>query len=178
MTWLYIKYIIFDITYYLNPMFKTFLLLLLSFVKPVNQKTADVAKIHTRPVLKTGWYYITDEKNNYPRQLGKSSVQYYIVPKPIVSVKHLSKIILSEDHARGRVNPYELVFRFDDAGTKAFGIATDKSMSKKIGLIIDDQLVTAPTVVAHIESGMVSLNTGEYTKAELEDFEKKIKAEM
>ena len=41
--------------------------------------------------LKTGWYYIEDSKNDYPRPLDKSNEQYYVNPDPILQQGTLAK---------------------------------------------------------------------------------------
>jgi preprotein translocase subunit SecD len=159
-------------------MFKSLILLLLCFIKPADLKLSGAAKIQTKNVLKTGWYYIIDEKNNYLRKIDKTNEQYYIDPNPIVLIEHVTKIDMDLSNIKGMANREILVFHFDDIGTKAWSIATGKSIYKKLALVIDDKLVYAPKVFDQITNGISALNAGTYTKEELEEFEKKMKAEM
>ena len=48
-------------------------------------------------ILKTGWYYISEPKNEYQRQLDRSKETYYIDPNPIVTANHFKDIEMSSD---------------------------------------------------------------------------------
>ncbi|MCL2040475.1 MAG: hypothetical protein FWG84_00355 [Bacteroidales bacterium] len=50
--------------------------------------------------------------------------------------------------------------------------ATEKSIGKRLGFIVDDKLVSAPMVNMRIENGMSSLYG--YSRQELEGFKKNI----
>ncbi|MGZ4006993.1 MAG: SecDF P1 head subdomain-containing protein [Mucilaginibacter sp.] len=152
---------------------KVTIILLLMVLKPIGYELIQKGN----GKLKTGWYYIVDKENSYSRQLYKSNNKYFIDPEPIVSIKHFNKIELITDDFNGKPNQY-LSIRFDAVGADAWSKATGKSIYKKLALIIDDKLIYAPEVNAQITGGISALNPGNYSKAELENFEKIIKSEM
>jgi preprotein translocase subunit SecD len=129
-------------------------------------------------VLKTGWYYVIETKNNYGRRLNKKDDELYIDPTPIVSVKHFKKIDIKDYKS----TPYILI-QFDAYGTKAWSAATGKAVKDnlhktKFALVIDDRLVYTPEVETQITSGVSALNRGDFSKEELEQFAKRIQLEM
>ncbi|CAN5473892.1 hypothetical protein BH09BAC6_BH09BAC6_15860 [soil metagenome] len=128
-------------------------------------------------VLKTGWYYLEDRKNDYPMQLDKSDENYYINPNSIVLAKHFSKVGLEDIKYEGKANQFVLI-QFDALGTDAWSRATAKAFHKKLALIIDNRLVYVPQVNAQITSGVSALNRGNYSKKELQEFVDIIRKEM
>jgi len=130
-------------------------------------------------ILKTGWYYVIETKNNYGRKLYKKDEEIYIDPTPIVLVKHVKKIDI-ENNYLGK--PF-ILFQFDAYGTKAWSAATGKAVEDnlhitKFALVIDDTLVYTPKVETQISSGVSTLNRDDFSKEELEQFAKRIKSEM
>jgi hypothetical protein len=138
---------------------------------------ADVVSYGGAHSLKTGWYYIEDNKNDYLRSLDKSDEKYYINPDQIIIAKHFCKVEVLDVKYNDVANQY-LLIQFDSIGKKAWNIATGKAINKRLALIIDDKLVYVPLVNAQISSGISTLNRGIYSKAELEAFAKRILMEM
>jgi len=119
-------------------------------------------------VLATGWYYILESENGFSRQLEKSDAFYFIDPKPILVKEHF-KVVKIETNFQG--NDY-LSIQTYERYKNIWADATEKSIGKQLGFIIDNKLVYAPKVNARIESGMASLWA--YDKKELENFKKQL----
>ncbi len=126
--------------------------------------------------LKTGWYYVSEQKTNFKRLLDGSSESYFINPDLIVSVDQFNKIELVENEYDGK-KQYSLIIKFDKKGTDNWSIATQKAIGKQLALIIDDKLVYVPKVNAQITSGVSSLSRSEYTKEDIGKFVKQIEEE-
>jgi preprotein translocase subunit SecD len=126
--------------------------------------------------LATGWYYIIETDNGFKRQLDKATEFYFIDPKPIVTKENFKNLEIFETDFGGAYEDYiGLKIMLDKFGTERWAEATEKSIGGRLALIIDGKLVNAPNVNAQITSGMTSLNRTEYSRKELEDFEKQIK---
>lgn len=138
-------------------------------------KQVDLNSIYEKnkkdSVLATGWYYITENETGFKRQLDKSDEIYYIDPKPIIVKEHFDKLEIFETNFHGQYEDYiGLSIRINKKYIDLWADATEKSIGKRLGLIIDNILVSAPQVNARIEGGMTSLNRGIYTREELEAF--------
>ena len=127
-------------------------------------------------VLATGWYHIVDDENGFKRQLDKSEIFYFIDPNPILVKEHFDKIKIYKTNFR-RWYQYDigLSFQVYKDYYDLWADATEKSIGKKIGLIIDNKLVTAPTVQCKISEGRSSLQRPDYDEKDLETFKKLLK---
>lgn len=119
--------------------------------------------------LVTGWYYVTDSSDGFKRQLDKTDVFYFIDPKPILIKCHFDKAELYETSE----NQFALSIQIHKNYESLWTDATEKSIGKRLGLIIDNKLVCAPMVKDRIEGGASSLQ-GNYSKEELKKFMKQI----
>ncbi len=128
--------------------------------------------------LKTGWYYLSDSASGVLRKMYKDTTQkrYYVNPNPILTVADFSSVELRE-YPRDP-NHYLLAIKFDDQGKESWRVATRNSISKPLGLIIDNVLIECPIVQSEIVAGISALNRGDLTKDELLNFQKAIQAEM
>ncbi len=90
--------------------------------------------------------------------------------------KHFDKIELYEtdDFKTQSKNQFALSIKINRNYENLWADATEKSIRKRLGLIIDNKLVNAPMVNMRIEGGMSSLNRGVYSKEELENFKKQL----
>ena len=131
------------------------------------------AQIMKDSLLVTGWYYIVDNENGFKRQLDKTDEYYFIDPKPILVKEHFYKSVISPTnyHAQSNKN-LGLLFQMNK---KLWADATEKSIGKQLGLIIDNKLVTAPKVMMKIDNGLSCLDRGVYSRVELEKFMSMIK---
>jgi preprotein translocase subunit SecD len=62
------------------------------------------------------------------------------------------------------------VMQLDLAGAKLMGMATKKSIGKKLAFILNDKLLNVVGVMAMVDNGMTVMDRGTYTKEELEKF--------
>ena len=123
-------------------------------------------------ILVTGWYYILGNENGFKRQLDKTEIIYYIDPKPILVKEHFDKIEIYKTNFQGQYDDYiGLSIRISKNCEGIWADATEKSIGKKLGLIIDNVLVSAPTVNMRIEGGVSALNRDVYSREELKNFE-------
>ena len=122
--------------------------------------------------LNTGWYYIVDT-SSYKRQLDKTQKCFFIDSVPIASTKNFKqlKIYMNKN------NEYELIIQLDNSGTKAWSVATEKSIGKKLAFILDNKLLEADFVNSQITAGVTALIRGDYTKAEIEEIKRIIESE-
>jgi preprotein translocase subunit SecD len=119
-------------------------------------------KVKPGSILSTGWYYIIEDNSGAKRQLDKTNTFYFIDSTPIITSKNIKKIEFRRDN-QGK--DY-LAMQFDDAGTKAWSVATGRSTGKRLGFILNDKLIQAPYVNSQITGGIAAI--WDYTKSELE----------
>jgi preprotein translocase subunit SecD len=67
--------------------------------------------------------------------------------------------------------------QLDKGGAESWGIATGKAIGKQLAFILDNRLLYVAKVNAQITNGMTTLNRGNYTKQELENFKTIIESE-
>lgn len=87
-----------------------------------------------------------------------ASAAYYVVKrKSIVGGEHLSD-------ARGDFSGMESVvsFRFNSHGAKRFGIATRENVGKRLAIVLDGKVITAPEIKSAITGGS-GIITGNFT---------------
>jgi len=133
-------------------------------------------QILTDSILVSGWYYIIETDNGFKRQLDKSEEFYFVDPKPILVKDHFDKIELFETDFKGQYPDYiGLEIRINNKYVNIWATATEKSIGKRLGLVIDNKLVNTPQVNARIEGGMTALNRDVYSREELEEFKTRLK---
>ena len=126
--------------------------------------------------LATCWYYIIETNNGFKIQLDKATEFYFIDPRPIVTKENFKELEIFETDFGGTYEDYiGLKIKLDRIGGERWAEATEKSKGGRLALIINGKLVNAPVVNAQITGGMTSLNRTEYSRQELEVFEKQIK---
>ncbi len=80
--------------------------------------------------------------------------------KVLVDGKEVERSTVQKDQETGR---YEVSLTFTGEGTTQFAEATKQNIGKRIGIYMDETLITAPTVEDMITSGRASItNTGTY----------------
>ena len=126
-------------------------------------------------VLATGWYYIIETENGFKRQLDKTEEFYFIDPKPILVKEQFGKLEIYKTDFQGQSEDYVgLSIQVNKDYKSLWANATEKSTGKRLGLVINDQLVNAPMVNTKIDNGMSSLNRVVYDRNELEDFKRQM----
>lgn len=68
---------------------------------------------------------------------------------------------------QGLSNP-QVALKFDDEGARLFAELTRKNLGKRIAILIDSQIVSAPTVQSEIANGQAVI-TGNFTQKEAKD---------
>lgn len=127
-------------------------------------------------VLVSGWYYITEDSSGFKRELDKTEEIYFINPRPIIVKEHFEKLELFETDFKGDYPDYTgLKMQIHENFANIWADATGKSIGKKLGFIINNKLVSAPSVNGRIEGGMSSINRDVYSKEDLEDFMNQLK---
>ena len=108
----------------------------------------------------------SDEKNFDPQkaiaELGETAKLTFRDENGIVLVdgKDVSQSIVQSNQQTGG---YEVSLTFTNQGATQFAQATKQNVGKRIGIYMDDTLITAPTVEDVITSGRASIsNTGTY----------------
>ncbi len=69
------------------------------------------------------------------------------------------------------------MMQLDKEGAMKWSTATEKSTSKQLAFVLNDELLQVATVNGRIEGGAAALNPGIYTRQELDSFIKIIKQE-
>jgi|GEM_PF-1582099 len=137
---------------------------------------ANLFTINQDSMLKTGWYYITDQETKFKRRLDKSSEFYFIDPNVIVPLRQFEKLELTESEYEGKKYPM-LVIRFNTKGKNNWSIATKNSIGGELALIVNDKLVIASKVNSQITAGVSALNRTDYTKQDVEEILKRMEIE-
>jgi preprotein translocase subunit SecD len=123
-------------------------------------------KVETK--LQTGWYYIIDEDKGTKRQLDKTENYYFLDPSPIVTAKNIKEIKFRLDNEQKAF----LAIQFDAPGTKAWSMATLRSINRRLGFVLNDKLIQAPLVNSEITGGVSAI--WDYSRPELETIKKEI----
>jgi preprotein translocase subunit SecD len=152
-------------------MFKALLLIPAILLMPLKHNYKHTLAVHAKPYLKTGWYYVTDESNNYKRSQQNSKESYFIKPRLIIPVSDLQTLEIRDAYEPGAS---EIYMKFNARGTNAFRIATGNSINKRLAFIIDDKLIYIAIVNAQINSGLAVING--YPKSELQVFINQIRS--
>lgn len=126
-------------------------------------------------ILETGWYYITENENDYQRQLDESEESYYISPQKILGVENiqLMRITFEQNSETPQIDVL-----LDSSGTRKWAEATQKALRNKLAFILNDKLIYAPTVLGVIESGNFSIFRENYDKNKLEKIMKDMGVRM
>ncbi len=143
--------------------------------KQDSAKLLDLEIIYKRNLedstFHSGWYLISTDEKGLKRKLDKTEEVYFIDPMPILVKGHFDKIEIFETDFEGQYEDYVgLLIQVEEKYFDIWANATEKSIGKQMGLIINDVLVSAPMVNARIEGGSTSLNRSVYNLKELEQF--------
>ena len=120
--------------------------------------------------LVTGWYYIVDNETGFKRQIDKMEEFYFIDPKPILVKEHFGKLEVYKTDFQGRHFALSILIRKEYK--ELWANAIEKSIGKRLGLIVDNQLMTAPMVNMRIENGASSFMRKDYDRKKLETIKK------
>lgn len=122
--------------------------------------------------FQTGWYKVSDTANEYKRALYRSDDIYFIDKEQILGAKNILGVEIYASN--GGSKHFGLVMKFDDIGTQAWSIATERAIGKKLAFILNDTLLHVSTINAQITGGIAAINREIYSRQELEKFQKSI----
>ena len=143
----------------------------------IQAEIASVFELNSNSLtLATGWYHIVDKENRFKRQLDKTDEFYFVDPKPIIIKNYFDKVEIHETkHGKSQSdNNFALSIQIHRNYEHLWADATEKSVGKRLALIINNKLVSNPKVMCRIEGGLSSLGRGVYNKDELNKFIKQI----
>ncbi|WP_299529131.1 hypothetical protein [Ulvibacterium sp.] len=126
--------------------------------------------------LETGWYFETRGNEGIEKELFKSGERLVLNPAPIVKIKDFDELELY-------VSVYGtngLSIRFKEGqATEDWISATEKAhiADLRLGLVINNELICALTIASPISAGISAINRDDLTKAELEEFKRKLEME-
>jgi preprotein translocase subunit SecD len=123
-------------------------------------------------ILVTGWYYLKDN-DGLKRQLDRDTTWHFLDPVPIVTAKNIEATNIYESN----FGDTGLSMQLDAPGTKAWSIATSKSVGNYLAFVLDDKLLNVAKVNSPIDVGMTALNRKIYSRKELEEFQKRIESQ-
>ncbi|SHE68823.1 hypothetical protein SAMN04488522_101921 [Pedobacter caeni] len=151
--------------------------LILLIVCAVNKSIGRETMQGESKILKTGWYYVVDGPKGFKRQLDKSEEHCFIDKTAIVTASNFNSFLIDGSTLNAPKYKYRLVMELDLAGAKLMGIATKKSIGKKLAFILDNKLLYVVSVRDQVDNGITVMDRGIYSKEELEKFKAMIKAE-
>lgn len=131
--------------------------------------------------LSSGLYLINDSLG-IKRAVRGTNNFFLINPKPIISIRNVNKVklIFEKNKVYGKTKKrYGLSFQLDQIGKKELENASRDALKnhQKMGLIIQDELVTTPYVSSEITNGLFFIEMS-ISKEDLKELEKRIKAEL
>lgn len=118
--------------------------------------------------LKTGWYSIFEDKTKgIPKEINiNGNIEIiYIDTIPQLSVQDIEFFYLTKE-ARLE-NVLNLIMYFDTKGTEKWAILTEQSIHKRLAFVINNVVVTTPTVHSQIPNGVSLMSGNEFTPAEM-----------
>ncbi|HNI54899.1 MAG TPA: hypothetical protein PK511_10280 [Chitinophagales bacterium] len=124
--------------------------------------------------LITGFYRISNNNECLKRTQLYDTATYYVIPTPVISVKHFKSI----EMAKGYYGHKVLSLQFDKMGTDLWFAETTEAQGEKIAVIVNDTLISAPRVNEAIPVGRASLDLGPENEIKLQQFKSDIEKEM
>jgi preprotein translocase subunit SecD len=124
-------------------------------------------------VLHTGWYFLVDTNTGFERRISTTQKDHFINPIPIVTANEFTTLKIYRTHQ----GTYGLMMKLTDSAAIAWKWATQISVGKRLGFILDNKLLSDPFVNESISGGITALNTDDYSEAELEKFKRMIENE-
>lgn len=136
----------------------------------------NITEYVTDGPLVPGIYFIVDSGYGYPRlhqSVGMPEV-HWVDPSPIVTLGNFTRIYTDENMMGDR----EVRFDMDEVGRARWLVATALSIHKKVAIVVNDSVVSAPIVVDAIPNGRASWSPGSGSSpAEVEAFAQRLLAE-
>lgn len=156
-----------------------FIGLLLSSCSGFNNASSHIENTEPEYAIKdsfliTGFYRISNNNEGLKRIQLYDTTTYYVIPTPVISVKHFKSIEIADGHYGHEV----VSIQFDKMGTDLWFAGTQQAQGQKLAVIVNDTLISAPRVNEPIPSGRASLDLGPENKTKLRQFKADIDKEM
>lgn len=104
--------------------------------------------------LATGLYFVVDSGYGYPRK--NEWEVLYIDPSPIVTAGNLTRI-RTDNSPDDRL---DVVFEMDSIGSARWQVATRRCAGDRVAIVVQNEVVSAPTVTEEIPLGRASFDPG------------------
>jgi hypothetical protein len=124
--------------------------------------------------MPTGFYFLTDEKNDGIRMKDESSGDYYSLAKaPFASVTNIKQTELKTTKLE-QGDYTELCMTFDNKGTKDLGDGTGNSLHSKIAVVIVGKLLYVVDNTTKIKTGVMCVGLVGYSKEQMTEIKKAV----
>ena len=145
-----------------------------SFVDTIPSSTKTNSDTAVR-ISASGFYLLTpDSSKSQGVQLLYENEYYFLDSIPIIPIIYVDSVTKKYDKYNNRS---ELVFTFNHTGTRIWAEFTLKNISRRVGLVINNQLLNAPTIQGQIPNGVSSL-TLPYSEKQIDDLKTLIDKEI
>jgi preprotein translocase subunit SecD len=123
----------------------------------------------------SGFYLLTPDTSKSQGVKPLYENEYYFLDSmPVIPIMYVDSIYKKYDKYANR---FELVFTFNHTGTRIWSEFTWKNINRKVGLVISNQLLNAPTIQGQIPNGISSL-TLPYSEKQIDDLKALIDEEI
>jgi preprotein translocase subunit SecD len=139
---------------------------------PSSTKTNSDTTVRISP---SGFYLLTPDTSKSQGVQPLYENEYYFLDSiPIIPIIYVDSVNKKYDKYN---NGFELVFTFNHTGTRIWAEFTLKNISRRVGLVINNQLLNAPTIQGQIPNGISSL-TLPYSEKQIDDLKTVIDKEI
>jgi len=104
------------------------------------------------------------------QETGRVSVEKLYVQKKVLLDQAALKSVVA---TRSRQSHWQIDFSLTPEGTKQFAEITGQNVGKRLAIVIDGRLITAPTIQSSITGGQGQI-TGNFSKQEAKDLAAKL----
>ncbi len=126
-----------------------------------------------QPKMITGCYYVVEKSDSALLLKGRRDT-VYVSKSPIITVNDFQKMKIIRQTYGGTA--IEVVL--SKAGAEQFKAATEKWIDKRIAIVVDGEVMSAPIVRSSIPNGKFQVTGGDGTRDEMEELIKKLRLEM
>jgi len=132
--------------------------------KPKNEKKTQI------PLT----IHLESDCNSDSLVIERNNIKEYYNKKPFITGENINLISLTS----GLVKKYDVIIEFDQIGTKIIKEVTTKNIDKKVAIIFDGELITAPLIRMPIENGKIMISGAWENEEKVYNFVKKLEKEI
>lgn len=122
--------------------------------------------------VKTGCYYVKEQSDSTIQAFGKKDT-LWLDKQAIITVKDFKKVkLVKQDYG------YALEITLYPEGAEVFRVATSKWIQKKMAIVVNNEIITAPIVACEIPGGRIMVTSGWGTKEEMKAMKLAIESEI